>query len=166
MRIGKVISTAISKGLNIVKVLRLGGNDVHTAYQVQPFGIDSNIPKGYRAIIADTGKCGDKIVLGIINEKAVAEIGGLRLYSTTSDGKTEATFIELKPDGKISLGGETEFSVKYSGLESEFNKLKKAFNDFASAYVPGGPSNVGLPPTVQQTDADITKAKNEKVKSM
>ena len=164
MIISKVISTLIEKGRNIVKVQRLGGKDIQTGYNVLPFGIDSNIPVGYRAIFADTGNIGDKIIVGIINDKCIANIGELRLHS--EDSGTEKIYVYLKKDGTFELGGNTDFMVSYNNLVTEFNKLKKAFNDFALVYAPGSPSVTGLPATIGQCDADITKCKKDNLKTL
>jgi hypothetical protein len=108
---------------------------------------------------------GEKIIIGYINTNAIAQSGELRLFALKSDN-SDSFYIHLKNDGTCDLGGTSDFAVKFSGLESEFNKLKKAFNDFALAYKPGGPAAVGLPAVIQQCDADISQAKNDKIKTL
>jgi hypothetical protein len=165
MKISKVISTIIKNRSNIVKVLRLGGSDVQTGYNIQPFGIDGNIPAGYRAIFAYTGNRGDKIIIGIINTKALAQVGELRLHSEKSDG-SEAIAIYLKNDGTCEMGGASDNLVRYSKLEEAFNELKGKFNTFAESYSPGGPSTQGLPASIEPSNADISGAKINEIKTL
>jgi hypothetical protein len=65
----------------------------------------------------------------------------------------------------IELLGDSNFLVKYNELEKAFNELNDKFNSFANSYVAGGPTTQGLPVKVLPSDADITKAKNEKIKT-
>ncbi len=127
MTISKVISTAIEKGILIVKILGLGSKDVRTTYNVSPFGIDSNIPKGYRGIYADTGNIGEKILIGIISDKAITDIGETRIYSEKEDG-TASFDILLKKNGTCEIGGNSDFMVRFSELKSGFDKLKSDLN--------------------------------------
>lgn len=73
-------------------------------------------------------------------------------------------YVKVTPDGLELLGNEN-YAVKYQELEKAFNELKNDFNNFANAYVPGGPATQGLPAKVLPSTADITPAKNEKIKT-
>jgi hypothetical protein len=163
MIISKVISTIIKSGVNIVKVLRYGNTDVQTGSYVQPFGIDGNIPAGYRVIFADTGNMGTKIVLGIINTKALAQVGELRLHSEKTDG-SEAFAILLKADGTCEIGGNTDNLVGFIKLKEAFNDLQTKFNTFAQAYTPGSPTSLGTPPICEQSNKNIDDCKLDNLK--
>jgi len=175
VRITKVISTLIEKSILIVKVLRLGNADVQTGYNIQPFGIDSNIPAGYKAIFAETGNRGEKIILGIINTKALAQPGELRLHSEKADG-TESFPIYLKNNGTCEIGGNTDFMVRFSKLEEGFNTLKTDHNNLVSAFnahmhataAVGSPSPpTAIPSSIpaQASTASIAAAKINEIKT-
>ena len=148
----------------IIKVLRRGKSDVQTSKEIGPFGIDSNPVNGMYAIHAETGIRGKTVIIGYININQIAAIGEMRLYSTDADGALK-TYTWLKNDGTIEIGGNDDFMVRYSKLETAFNELKQKFNTFAAAYTPGGPSSVGTPPEIQQSNADISQAKIETIKT-
>lgn len=161
-----VLSTALDDAQRrLVKFIRLGKDDVRESRQVAPFGIDSNPIKDMAAIYADTGVKGQTIIIGYLNKKVLADIGETRLFSTDKNGE-QKTYIWLKNDGTMEVGGNSDFLVRYSGLESEFNKLKDAFNQFASQYAPGGPSTQGLPAAISQVNADISLAKISELKTL
>jgi hypothetical protein len=162
----KIISTEIDslKG-RIIKILKLGKSDVHTCLESMPFGIDANPLKGMSAIYAVTGSNGKKVIIGYLNRNQLAGVGELRLYSTDEGGKSK-TYLWLKNDGVIEIGGNSDFMVRYSKLETAFNELQNKFNAFAESYIPGGPSTQGLPAKLQSSQADITKCKIETVKTL
>ena len=68
--------------------------------------------------------------------------------------------------------------VKFNELKIEFNKLKddhntlaNKWNTFCTAYVPGSPTVVGLPPTLTTStvianNSNIDNAKNDKIKTI
>jgi hypothetical protein len=162
----KVISTELDElKRRIVKYLRLGKSDVQTSYETVPFGIDSHPLKDMIAIYGMTGEKGKTVIIGYLNRGRVAAIGETRIFSTDSDGALK-TFIWLKNDGTIQIGGSTDFMVRYSKLEAAFNELNNKFNAFANAYVPGGPSAQGLPAAAQPSTADITGAKIAEIKTI
>lgn len=158
--ISKIISTAINKGYLIIKALRYGSGNVQTAYMINPFGIDGNPPEGYRCIFADTGNDNEKIIIGIISDKAIAGKGELRLHS--EDG-TEKAYMYLKKDGVIEINGNTDFMVRYNALESGFNQLRSDFNTFL-LHVHGGAGTPPTPPAVPST-ASISGAKISNIKT-
>ena len=86
MILSKVISTTIEKGRLIVKILGFGSSDFKTPYNISPFGIDSNVTKGYRAIYADTENDGEKVLVGVLMKNAIAQVSETRLYSEDSNG--------------------------------------------------------------------------------
>lgn len=173
----KVISTRIgSSNRRLVKFLRFGKSDVQEKFEASPYGFDSVPVKNTIAIYLPTNEVGNEIIVGYINKNKVANIGENRLFSTDENG-TEKTYIYLKNDGVIELGGNSDNAVRYSKLKKGFDELKNdlielqnKWNAFASAYVPGSPTTVGLPPTlatqtVVNSTASIDSSKIDNVKT-
>jgi hypothetical protein len=175
MIITKIISTAIDKGKLIIKVLGLGSKDIKSVYNILPFGIDSNPLKDYRAVYADTGTNGEKVLLGIVYTKVIAQVGELRLYSEDSNGN-EVFSIHLKNNGTCELGGDSDNLTNYSKLKEGFdlfledhNKLVNAFNQHVHpTAAPGSPSPPTAIPDIipaVESEADISEAKNNNLKT-
>jgi hypothetical protein len=161
-----LISTSKNKiGQLVSKVFRLGRDDVRQAINAAPHGVDSNPVKDMVAVYADGSVKGQQVIIGYLNKNAVAEVGGLRLYSTNTNG-VEQIAIYFRANGTIEVGGDSDFMVRYSALETAFNELQTKFNTFANAYVPGSPTTVGLPPTVAPSTADISLAKINEIKTL
>ena len=84
--------------------------------------------------------------------------------------------IILRKDGTAEILGNTDNMVRFSKLQTAFDQLKSDLNDhvqnwntFAAAYVPGGPSPVGLPPTASTStpsSADVEPAKINEIKTI
>jgi hypothetical protein len=160
MKSAKTISTAFNEAKNIiVKVLRLGDKDVQTSRQINSYGIDSNPIKDMIAIHADTGIRGESIIIGYVGKQHIAKIGETRLYSTDEKGNLKAT-VHLKNDDTLELMGDDNFAVKYNQLEIAFNELKLKFNTHFHPASSGTTS-----PTASQSTADISQAKNPKIKT-
>ena len=176
MNFVKVISTRLkeSKG-RWIKVLRMGKSDVQESVEVGPFGNDSNPLKDFVAVYSPTGEIGKTAIIGYINRNQLSEPGENRSYSLKSDGSL-SFYTWMKNNGTMEIGGDTDFMVRFSELETGFNELKSdhnslvhKWNTFAAAYVPGGPSVVGLPPTAltdTASTADISGAKIEEIKTI
>ncbi len=171
----KTLSTSIDKlNRRVVKFLRLGRKDIQTSLEASPYGVDSNPIKDMIAIYQQTGEKGKTIIVGYINKNQQAEPGEYRLFSTNAAGD-EQTFIWLRADGTIEVNGDSDNMVRFSELESGYNELKSDFNShiinwnaFAAAYVPGGPTPVGLPPTATTSSssaASISGAKIDEIKT-
>jgi len=88
--------------------------------------------------------------------------------------EAESKKIILTGSDQIELNGNSNYAVKYTELKSGFDTMKTdlntfintVWNIFAAAYVPGGPTVVGMPLTALSgtpTTADITSAKNDTV---
>jgi len=151
----------------IVKVLRLGTQDVQTSRQIAPFGLDSNPIKDMVAIQSETSIKGETVVIGYIGKEHVTKVGETRLYSTDSDGGLKST-VHLLDDGTLELLGNDNYAVKYNELETAFNQLKSDFNahtHITSATV-GAALTLGViaPPTSPST-ANISPAKNVNIKT-
>lgn len=183
MQFVKIISTSIKSAIRIVKFLRYGKSDVQEVQQALPYGLDSNPVKDMIALHAETGQVGKSAVIGYLNLNAVAEVGGTRMYSTDEDGAVQFA-IYLRADGTAEVGGDTDFMVRYSELESAFNELKSDFNDFVTKHnqllteykvhvhpgVTSGSSSTGATVSTQtpasSTTADISGAKIEEIKTI
>lgn len=178
MILSKHISSVIQKGRRIVKVLCFGKSDVRTAYEVAPYGTDSQAPKDTIAIYADTSNNGERIVVGYINKQQLAQVGEHRTFSTDQNGEMKF-YIWQKNDGTCEIGGDADHMVRYSKLEEAFNELKQDFNNLVSTFnshihtttatigssaTPGvisSPTSSG-----QSSSADITPAKIEEIKTI
>lgn len=163
MRLTKIISSAIVKGRLIIKVLGFGSKDVQTVNSVQPFGIDSNPVTGYRGIWARTESAENRILLGILFERATAQPGELRLYAE-NDAGTEVYSIHIKKTGVCEIGGNTDNSVRYqklddglqnaiSDLNTELGKIRTAITRLGGSY------------TKTDVELDISEAKINNIKT-
>lgn len=153
MFITKVISNIIESGFRKIKVLVTVDKDVRTAQQVSPFGIDSVPIAGMKAIYAATNKNGKNVIVGYYNKSLLANDGESRLYSVDDDGAV-STFIWLKNDGTMEIGGAANHMTQYEGLATAFNTLKADLNQARAA--------LSLPPSI----ADITAAKIDEIKTI
>jgi hypothetical protein len=174
MNLVKVISTRIEEGMRLIKFLRYGLSDVQECNNASSFGDDSNAPKDWVAVYSSTGEMGSPVIVGYLNKDQISGVGEKRIFSVKSNG-SQSQYIWLKNDETIEIGGDEDNLVRYSKLETAFNELKSDHNDlalkwstFASTYVPGSPSTVGLPPTlagqnVNPSTADISPAKIDEI---
>ncbi len=173
----KVISTRIgSKTRRLIKYLRYGKNDIQESFEVSPYGFDSVPVKDMIALYSSTGEIGKNVIIGYINKNKVAKVGENRLFATDENGN-EKTYLYLTNSGDLELNGNTDNAVRYSELEKSFNELKtdlngmiQAWNTFATSYVPGSPTTVGLPPTlasstVSVSTVTVTNAKIDNIKT-
>lgn len=168
MNFVKTYSSIIESGKRIVKVLRFGLGDTKTAVQVSPVGIDSAPIKGMIAIYASTTKKGNKAIIGYVNSSCIAESGELRFFSQDDDGD-EQTYIFLKKDGSIEIGGDSDNAIRYSEMKTAFDTLRDDLNNLINLYnahihpTPSGPSS----PTVSlgtPSVADMTSSKIDEIK--
>ena len=195
MILSRVISSAIEQGKQFVKILGWGKDDVKTVQSVFPFGIEGNPLPGYRAIYASTAAKDKKILIGVLFENSVADVGELRLHSEDSDGNEIASIhlknngdieivgngsstINLREDGIIEINGDSDYMVRFSELESAFNTLKSDLNSFILTYnshihittaTIGASATPGvIAPTTSagtSSSADVSGAKIDNVKS-
>lgn len=159
-----VKNAVIKAGIRIVKVLRYGKHDVQEAEQVAPFGVDSSPVAGMVAVFADTAVNGEAKIVGYVNEEQLADAGETRLYATNAKGVLQ-TFVWLKNDGTIEVGGTAHNAVRYAPLNAglqqyntllvaELVKVATAITALGGAYVPGVVS------------VDISAAKIDEIKTM
>tara|TARA_R110001606_G_scaffold374612_1_gene532474 strand:+ start:412 stop:948 length:537 start_codon:yes stop_codon:yes gene_type:complete len=178
MNLVKLISTDFDKfKRRVVKFLRFGLKDVQTSIEASPFGIDSNPIPEMVAIYGKTSGDGNTFIMGYLVKDKLADVGETRLFSTDDKGVLQ-TYLWLRNDGTMEVGGDADNMVRYSELETAFNELKTDHNNlvtewnaFAAVYLPGGPANVGLPATLAgatepPSGADITPAKIDEIKTI
>lgn len=162
--ITRTISTSFDKVTRrIVKVLRFGKTDVKTAIETAPYGIDSNPIAGMRAIYCETDQKGKNVICGYINENQLADTGECRLYSTDDQGNLK-TFVWLKKDGTMQIGGSNDNAVRFSPLKTATDKLATDIQaelvKIAAGIVAGG--GTYTPGTIS---IDISNAKINEVET-
>ncbi len=176
MFLTKVISTsadAVSRF--IIKVRRYGMNDVHTAYQANPFGFDSNPIANIRAAFSKTDDKSVKVIVGYVNTDQRANVGESRIFSTDDSGELKF-YVWLKNDGTLLLGGDAGNLARYQELETAFNQLKSDHNDLVNAFnthmhatAATGPPVIPTPGSgipASPSTADITGAKINEIKTL
>ena len=104
VKISKILSSSIDKGRRILKILRLGKEDIQTSYEAMPYGIDSVPIKDLIAIQMETAERGKSVIVGYINKNQIADVGELKIFATNSQG-VEQGFVHLKNDGTITANG-------------------------------------------------------------
>lgn len=171
----RIQEAVVNAGKRILKARVFGKNDIRTATEVMPYGVDSQPIDNAQAIYTCTTAQGVNMIIGYVNTKQQAAKGEFRTYSTDATGNVMA-YTWLKNNGDLLLNGSDDNAVRYSELEKAFNKLKSDHNTlaqkwdaFCTAYVPGSPTTTGSPATlststVGTSSADITPAKIAKIK--
>lgn len=140
-----------------IKILRFGKNDVQTADNVLPYGVDSKPIKNVRAVHSDTSNDAESVVLGYLLKSEHTEEGEIRVYSTDTQG-VESFFIMLKKDGTCEIGGGADFLVKYNELNTDLGSFITSLNSkLTTAFTGVGGSWTGI-------SIDISSAKNTNVR--
>lgn len=154
------LSTAVdSMNRLIQKVRRLGKYDIQTAPIAAPYGVDSNPIEGMVAIFAETSMKGDQVIIGYVNKNAIAEVGGLRLFSTNSAG-AEQFYVYLRASNNLELGGDARHLARFEELETAFNELKAAYNGHTHlSTATGTPTST----TSAASSADISACKIDNI---
>jgi hypothetical protein len=188
-RIADTNENLIEEDFRAIKIVRFGQVDTQTSFLVSSFGDESLVPVGYKALHMPTGERGNSVIIGYLNPVVLdgLNVGEKRVFSTNEAGDTLSIDIIMRNDGTMEVGGDTDFMVRYSELETAYNQLKddhdalvQAFNDFkgevqdfASQYIPGGPAIQGLPaafvtvtPDAQDSTGDISGAKIDEIKTI
>lgn len=165
MNLVKVISSSIDDmQRRIVKFLRFGKSDVQTSVEVSAYGIDSNPIKDMVAVYAETGEKGKTVIVGYINKNQMAAVGETRLFSTNSLG-VQQTYVWLKANGDIEVGGNTDNIVKYTPLNTAMTTLAATLNAqlvaIAAGIAAGGGSYSPATITIDISSAKVDKVKTE-----
>jgi hypothetical protein len=172
-RLVKVLSTEIDqRARRIIKYLGFGRHDVRTSKQIGPYGTDAHPIPGMRALYVKSAQNGEVLIVGYINRNALAAVGEHRIYSTDTDGVVK-TYIHLKNDGVMLLGGDADYAVRFNALKSEFDKLVEDHNSLVSKFnshvhpgVQAGGGSTGATLTTENpSTADISGAKIETIKT-
>jgi hypothetical protein len=136
MKILKVAGTSFDTFKRLVVKAWNGKSDVRTAIEASSYGIDSNPVKDMVAIYTKTELDGNEYIIGYLNKNRLAEIGETRLFSTDSTG-TLKTFVWLKSDGTMQLGGTIHNAVRYTplntGLQNEVALINAELVKIAAA---------------------------------
>jgi hypothetical protein len=111
----------------------MGKYDVNDVQQALPHGIDSAPTEDMRGLSIETESNRQTFVYAYINKEQVANAGETRLYSTNSDGAFQ-TYIYLRDDATIEIGGDTDNMVRYSELKAGYDELKTDFNNLVTLY--------------------------------
>lgn len=158
--LAKYFSATIESGKRILKVTQFG---TKTAKECGPFGFDSQPPKGWTAIYAETTNKDESVIVGYINKNQLSGAGESRMYSVGVGSEVKA-YVVCDASGRITLNGNEFSAVRYENLETginaqnalinaEFAKIATAINVLApGAYVPAPVST------------NITTAKSETIK--
>lgn len=170
----KSISTRLDKfGRRLVKVLANGPADVRESVQAAPHGIDANPVKDMVAVYAQTEERGKAYVIGYLNKNLLADVGELRLFSTSDSGQLQA-WMWLKNDGTIEILGSDDNLVKFKQteatikeLQDDITALKQAFTSWVPVASDGGAALKAATASwfAQPLVEDIAGAKFDEVKT-
>lgn len=176
IKIVKIISAKIKEDKRLIKFLGLGRSDVQEKNQASPYGIDASPVKDMVAIVVPTSEQGKELIVGYINKNQIADTGEVRLYSTDDSGDMQID-LHLKKDGTAEFGGDSDFMVRFSALESAYNELRDDHNSLVATYnshihlttaTIGGSATPGViaPTTSSETPStgDISGAKIDEIK--
>lgn len=161
MRVTRVFSTRVDEnGRRYTKFVCSGPDDVQECLTVAPFGIDSNPTDDTRGVLSETGVMGDSVFMGVINVNQSAAVGEIRMFSVNTSNVVQ-TFVWLKNNGNILLGGDQKNLTRFQELESGFNQLKSDFNAHVinyNAHVHPAPGGATSPTASQSTQSTATIA--------
>ncbi len=173
MNLVKTISTSVNNlSQRVIKFFRFGKDDVQTALEYGPYGIDSNPVKDMIALYAPTTDKGETVIVGYLNKNQKAAPGEMRIFATDANA-VEKFYIWMLANGTIEIGGTANYAVKFNELKTAFNSLQTSYNNFLIEYKlhvhTGGTISGSTGPTVSvQTPnaANIDTAKNANIKTI
>lgn len=160
----KVKSFVIEKSKRILKVEQYG---VKTAVEAGPFGEDSAPLKDMTAIFAETSNNAEPVIIAYINKNQKSAPGERRLYSLNDDG-TESTYVWLKGNGLLEIGGDGDNMVRFSKMAEAFNQMKTDLDTLGALYnahVHPGPNTPSTTATYINSTANINPAKIDEIKT-
>lgn len=147
----------------VVKVYGFGIDDVKTALETGPYGLDSNPIKGMIAIYSQTADKGERVIIGYINKNQKAQPGEFRTFATDASGG-EIFYTWMKSNGTMELGGSIDNLIRYTALntalQAEVVKINAELVKIAAgvnAIVPG--SYVVTPVTLDISLSKINELK-------
>lgn len=155
----KIRSSIIEAGLRILKVDQWGAK---TVQEISSFGDDGNPVANMTAVYADTAESGEPVIIGYINENQLAGVGEKRIYSLKSDG-TLSTFIWLKDDGTMQLGGIVDNAVRHAALDvalqAQVVKINAELVKIATGIAGAGGAYTPAPISIDTSAAKIDEIK-------
>ena len=171
-----ILTRVKSATKDFIKVLVYGKNDIRTADNVAPHGLDSKPVENDLAIYGKTNNSASSVILGYLKNFTETKAGETRLFATDKKGK-EVFSMHFKNDGICYFGGDSDFMVRFSELEKAYNQLKddhdalvNAFNRHvhatAATGAPSTPTVVPLIIPVIKSTGDISNAKINEIKTL
>jgi phage gp45-like len=169
------LSTVISgaPGKSIQVDIETAGMNQDDAELYHLPGLYSVPAEGIKGVMLDVGDNNIIIATHDYRLNKTLDKGETLLYSIDANGVIKSSVL-LKIDGEMVLNDGADYAVKYSKLESEFNKLKTSHNDLLTEYklhthpyvdTPVGPSVTSATVSTQIANAsDITLTKVDKVR--
>lgn len=147
----------------ILKVFQYGAK---TADECAPFGFDGNPPNEMDAIFLETAAGGEPVIIGYIQTQRLANQGEARLYALNENNNL-STYLWLRKDQTVEIGGNNENLVKFSKLQQELlnlqNKLNSEMTKIASGISTAG--GVYIPDAItiniQSSKTDLIKIKGD-----
>lgn len=178
--LGRLVGT-VNATVRTVKIAVFGPEDIKSAPEAGPFGIDSNPIPGMMAVYAKTAHAGQPAIVGYfiditkpLPNQPIAQPGETRLYATDTSG-TEKARIWMHNDGTLELGGTgaagsnvnhaTQWEALNTALDAYLNTpvtgLIAQIHSSISALGGAFPVVPGTLPTLDITPAKLTKIKTE-----
>lgn len=154
----KVKEWFIEQGKRFLKVSQFG---VKTAKVVAPFGDDANPTKDMTALFSESTENGETFIIGYVNTNQLAKVGEKRIYSTNANGDL-STFIWLKNDGTMEIGGNTHNATRYLPLENGI-AAKDALINSNLSQISAALISLGVNYIPTNVETDITEAKNNEI---
>lgn len=164
-----------SPGKSIVLKTSSSGSQERETEHYQLHGIASGVTPDSRAVEVSVGTAG-RIIVATQNYNLEVEVtaGQTKIYSTSADGKTLKSLIDLDVNGNVNINGDADFAVAFNDLKSEFNKLNDEYNKLVTRMLGWTPvANDGgaalkaaivVPPSVAVSGSNIDLAKVDTVR--
>lgn len=126
-------------GKSIVLKTRSAGDQERETEHYQLHGISSGTTPDSRAVEVSTGTAG-RVIIATHNYNLEVEVeaGQTKIYSTSADGKTLKSVIDLDVDGNILLNGDSKTFVTHSELNTALQTFVTALNTNLAAKLDGG----------------------------
>jgi hypothetical protein len=139
-----------------IKVLRSGKQDVVTADQYLPYGIDSKPIKDILGLFAQTAGS-ETAVFGYKTNTETTKEGEIRIYATDSAGIEQFSAL-FKNDGTVEFGGTADNFVRYLKLNQGLQNFVTDLNaKLVTAFTGVGGSWPGT--TINISDSKINEIK-------
>lgn len=163
MTVGTVISNTINKIRKVI-ITTLGGTLTRTPIEISPFGIDTCPIPGMVAIYTDTIGNQTPILAGYFNISALAQPGENRQYCTDAQGNIKF-YTWMKADGTMMIGGDADFAVGYTNLNSLLQTQAQNINS-QLALIASGITAAGGSYTPVDLSTDFTSIKKQQIKTI